>query len=235
MNIRSITGCLVVLALLSASWGCTDKGDAHSYAFGDGKPRTGSDGELVFPMPWKEYELPDLGEEREPEEVLIKFGGSTDRIRALYGDDPERPKSADSFVIDGGKGWRLFRGYVYLTGYWRYLETDRVRTITWGTDVVARIVPAGSYIQPDGMSTVSLPARDQIFVLKGEVWVFPKDVSVAKSVLVSAGEYIYAHKGAAGDTEIKGPYSIPKMGDSLVEDYAEIIPFLDMVTTRLRP
>ncbi len=228
MNIRSITGCLVVLALLSASWGCTDKGDSHSYAFGDGKPYTGSEGEMVFPMPWKEYGLPDLGKEREPKEVLLKFGGSG-RIHAWYGDDPEKKYSADSLIIDGGKGWRLFGGYVYLTGYWKYLETERVRTITWGTDVVARIVPGNDYVQPDGTSVVTLPDRDQVFVLKGEVWVFPKDIGAVKPVPVKAGEYIYAYKGAAGATKIEGPFPIPKAGDPLVKDHAVIVPFLEMV------
>lgn len=230
MNTKTPIGYMALAVLLLAGLGCAD--NARSEALGDGKPYSSGDGKLVFPMPWNEYELPGLDEEREPKKVTLKFGG-TGRIRALYGDDPEAAKTADSIVVDGGKGWRLYGGFVYLTGYWRYLETERVRTITWGTRVAARIAPKGDYVQPDG-STVTLPDRDQIFVIDGDVWVFPKGSSSGKPIPVETGEYVYASTDAAtGEVTIEGPYSIPEQGDALVEDYAVIIPFLTMVKSEL--
>lgn len=202
-----------------------------------GDPIPGPGGELIFPMPWEDYELPLRDDGDPPQEIDIEYDGTV-RIKAVYGPDPQYSQFADpndgighSELIHGSDGWRLFGGYVYITEYWHYLELERTRTVTWGTGVAARIAPQASYVNPNGSITM-LPERDQIFVIDGTVNVFPKNGNGSTPVVVSAGEYVYA-TGTAPNIVIHGPYTTPTSATQPPPDAAVIYAFLEMVQNAL--
>lgn len=158
----------------------------------------------------------------EPKDVEVKFAG-TKLIDATFGPDPITDAAGSSYLIDAGKGWKLMSGYVYLTGYWRLLELERTRTITWGTTVVARIAADGTY------GSTYLPERDQIFVLEGTVLVSPLGTSDSPSIIVSEGEYAWAYTDDDGKVVLEGPATIPDYGDTSPPDADEIAEFLEKV------
>ncbi|QKK09860.1 MAG: hypothetical protein HND58_18005 [Planctomycetota bacterium] len=197
----------------------------------NGIPVPGSNGELVFPMPWENYELPLRQSGADPKEVDIEYSGQT-KIKAVYGPDPDYNAFPDpndgighSELVHGSNGWHLYGGYVYLTGHWNYIESLRTRTVTWGTGVVARIAPPFS---GSGM----LAARDQVFVLDGDVYIFPKNGTAAAPIAVSTGQYIYA-TGTAPNIVIHGPYSIPTSTTPPPVDAEQIYNFLAAVQAAL--
>lgn len=224
MSVGGIAG-LGLGAAGVAIWSALTGGSVVTLDYGDPKP--GPSGSTVYAMPWSDSDVPPLEASREPKTVITKFAG-TDRITAVYGDDPEEADSADSYLTLGGKGWGLYGGYVYLTGYWRYLETERVRTITWGTEVVVRIAPAGEFKQPDD-SVVELPDRDQIFVIEGFVYVFPKNDD-SKPVRVDEGYFVYAHEDDTGEIVLEGPFENPDDAVAPPADAEITYDFLKAVT-----
>jgi hypothetical protein len=142
---------------------------------------------------------------------------------AVYFAEQEGNRTPMSAVnTDFGKGWNLQSGYIWLTGFWRMLQTERTRTITWGTSVVARFVKAGTY------NGVDLPVRDQIFVLEGEVVVFPAPTSASKHVVAKAGQYVVAHH-EDGMVVLTGPFDIPEQGAAEPPDAEDILNFLEKI------
>jgi|GEM_PF-2849970 len=232
MTGKTVSSVLLLAALLGTGACCTR--GSRSNMTHNGTPIPGPNGELIFPMPWQTYDLPLRQNGAVPKEIDIEYNGQT-KIKAVYGPDPEYNYFPDpndgighSQLIHGSNGWRLFGGFGYLTGYWNYLETERVRTITWGTDVAARIAPPFAGSGGVGM----LPARDQIFVLDGDVYVFPKNGPSAAPVTVSTGHYIYA-TGTAPNIVIHGPFPIPTSVTPPPSDAQVIFDFLAAVQAAL--
>jgi hypothetical protein len=111
-------------------------------------------------LPWPDYPRTTLapGESRTEE---IHSGSYV--YNAHYGADTAGGQ-VTPVVTDAGLNWRQSSGYFYLWGHWLLFETERTRTITWGTAVAARMLPASG----------NLPEREQIIIRCGRVLIMPR-------------------------------------------------------------
>ncbi len=170
--------------------------------------------ETTVVVPWADIAVPPSTERAI---VHVLFGG--DAYNAEYGGDPTDASTVgEAVIIDGGGTWRQSKGYFYIWGYWRLLDTDRTRTITWGTTVIGRFVPPSN----------GLPDREQIFVECGRAVVIPKG-SGGQPKVVKAGEYVVANGSGAG-VQLSDPKPTPSstmLGPSPEEQ--SIIGFLALV------
>lgn len=219
MNLRSHLLFTLVACGLVGSFGCATgpnrcgtSGNGHRFSPGKGEHRLG----------WTETAMPVVaGKDWYRAHVIV--GPKTWDFQVEYGPDPMVGNgSVEPVVTNGGSSWRQSGGFFYLWERWLLFETDRVRTITWGTEVVGRFLESG-YL---GNSL----AREQIFVLSGKVVLLPKDGG--SSVLINKGEYVVVSGDAASGITVTGPTTIPegdcKQGSQSTED--DIICFLERVS-----
>lgn len=194
---RSLLGVSVVAAALCGAWGCENAG---RWRRGDHDRKymlmRGPGTEITFTLPWNEI---PLGQRSDVALVNVNLGSKSYHVE--YGGDPTVPGSVgEGLITGGGDAWRQSKGYLYMWGYWKLLITDRSRTITWGTTVIARFLPESS----DG----ALPEREQLFVECGSVVVIPED-GATPPVVVKEGEYVVLSGSASGGVAVTGPLPTP--------------------------
>lgn len=154
--------------------------------------------ELSLPIAWTEIKLPKATGKKTARVHVT--AGDWD-YRADYGPDPMVGKGSVQPVIShGGSSYRQIGGFFYLWEHWLLFETDRVRTITWGTDVIGRIIEGG-YL---GDSS----PREQFFVLTGNVVLLPKDGG--PSVLIKQGQYVVVSGDDSSGIAVTSPTAIPQ-------------------------
>ena len=181
------------------------------------KPISGGPGtDLELMIPWSDVALdPTIS----PSTVHVTFG--TQVYHADYGGDPTKPGNVgEAAITDGGGTWRQSRGFFYLWQHWILFETDRVRTIVWGTTAVGR------FIESAGLD----PASEQLFLLCGKAVIIPKDAGV-DPVTVDEGQYVIVSGEVGSGIDIAGPFTIPApAATDLTDEEKDIVTFLGLVT-----
>jgi hypothetical protein len=156
----------------------------------------GAPGDLDVLIPWSDILLPAT---TDPRTVHITHAGEV--FHADYGGDPTNPTSVAASIVEGGRTWRQSKGYFYIWGHWRLFETDRTRTITWGTTAIWRAIPPSA----------AQSGREQIFVECGTVIVIPKDYTEPCRV-INQGQYVEITGSPANGIDITSPMPTPSFG-----------------------
>lgn len=195
MNARTAAACLL---LATCMFGCrTADTGGNALPVGD---------ITVIGPGWNPTPLP---QSTPRQRVNVTLGSKA--YSAEYGGEPSTSGDwGQPSIVGMGDTWQQSRGYYYLWGYWRLIESERIDAITWGTTVVWRL--------KNGV--------EQLFVECGQVMVMPKGVETC--VLVKEGYYVDITEDFSGMVTVSAPKATPQPQDNPVDPVLkEIKEFLD--------